>query len=616
MPKYPLLLKTLILCSGMFFVRRNLNAQQKPASPNQLVSSSKADTWIAMDDLGRTTSIDNKGGEILKDKFVGMFYFTWQGSHGYDTPRSQPDQGVLNKLSTDTLSPYDLSKLIEANPESPKYGPIGAFHYWSEPYFGYYLPDDEWIIRKHAQMLSDAGVDVIILDVTNGFTYLPIVKKIGDTYRKLRAEGISTPYIAFIVNSAPKKTVDKLFTEFYQKGLYKDLWFTWKGKALLLAPSEELSDQEKAFFTLRQSWAWTKNQKWFGNGKDKWPWLDHTPQNFGWHESPAKAEEISVTTAEHPISNIGRSFHNGEEPAKKTPSKGLYFQEQWKRALEVNPEFVFVTGWNEWVAQRFDDGKAKDMMGKSIKKGETYFVDQYSPEYSRDIEPMKGGFNDNYYYQLIEEVRKFKGSRMVTRFSDFTSIKIDGDFKDWKDVKSIFYDDLGDTYHRNHPGFGRIKSYINNSGRNDIIETKIATDRNNIFFYVKTAEAITKPSDINWMNLLLSIAPKNKESWQGFNFVLNRNIKNHQTSIEKLDASANPKEHKWVGLRQKGNEMEISIPKKDLGISNPNFVIDFKWTDNIPLGDPMKWLDTGDAAPNARFKYRYIFNAGHNNPKK
>ncbi len=38
-------------------------------------------------------------------------------------------------------------------------GPAHAMHHWGEPYLGYYVSNDEWVIRKHAQMLSDAGVD-------------------------------------------------------------------------------------------------------------------------------------------------------------------------------------------------------------------------------------------------------------------------------------------------------------------------------------------------------------------------------------------------------------------------------------------------------------------------
>ena len=107
-----------------------------------------------------------------------------------------------------------------------------------------------------------------------------------------------------------------------------------------------------------------EGQEWFGDGKDKWPWLDHTPQNYGWHESKDAPEQISVAIAEHPMSNIGRSFHDGKEPEVKQSGKGLYFEEQWKRAMEVDPEFVFVTGWNEWVAMRFDDGRSSNFLEK------------------------------------------------------------------------------------------------------------------------------------------------------------------------------------------------------------------------------------------------------------
>jgi hypothetical protein len=132
------------------------------------VSSVKADTWVATDSLGRKVVIDARGGHIRKDRFVGIFYFVWHGALGYDRqlpPRA--DEGIQPKLPSDTVSPYDNTKLLAANPDNPKWGPVSAMHYWGEPWFGYYLTDDEWVIRKHAQLLSDAGVDVILLDATN-----------------------------------------------------------------------------------------------------------------------------------------------------------------------------------------------------------------------------------------------------------------------------------------------------------------------------------------------------------------------------------------------------------------------------------------------------------------
>ena len=381
----------LFLVSGTYTV----NAQ-KSSSP--LVSEQWADTWSATDDLERTLPRNKATGNLKKDKFVGIFYFTWLGAHGHDRhTKPLPDEGVHPKTASDTLSPYDITKILKENPENPEYGPVLAFHHWGEPYFGYYLTNDEWVIMKHAQLLSDAGIDVIVFDVTNALAYLPQVNTICEVFSRLEKQGWAVPKIAFLTNTKHVETTGKIYNGFYKKGRYKDLWFHWKGKPLLMGNKEGLNAELANFFNFRRSWAWTEGQEWFGDGEDKWPWLDHYPQNYGWHDAPDKPEQIVVSTAQHPISNIGRSFHKGRQPHPDSiqTGKGLFFDEQWKRALEVDPEFIFITGWNEWVAMRFNEGKAKNMMGKPIKDGETYFVDQYNAEFSRDIEPMKGGFKYN-----------------------------------------------------------------------------------------------------------------------------------------------------------------------------------------------------------------------------
>ena len=139
---------------------------------------------------------------------------------------------------------------------------------------------------------------------------------------------------------------------------------------------------------------------------------------------------------------------------------------------------------------RFNDGKAKFFLGKPIKTGETYFVDLYNEEFSRDAEPMKGGFQDNYYYQMVDNIRNYKGTRRIPVYNNYYSIKIDGNFKDWEEVKPVFHDDKDDTFHRHHPGYGRIKEYINNTGRNDIIKVKVAVE-DDYAFYVESSQTIT-----------------------------------------------------------------------------------------------------------------------------
>jgi len=551
-----------------------------------------ADTWVATDGLGRTVANHPATGGVKTGKAVGIFYFLWLGQHGR------------------TL--YDNSVLLAENPADPKYGSPGTYHFWGQPLFGYYQADEEFVIRKHAQMLADAGVDVMIMDVTNAITYPKVYLAVCKVLTEMRTAGMKTPAIAFLANSKSERVVQTLYDDFYSKNLYPDLWFKWKGKPLLLAPEKGIKPEAKAFFTLRQSWAWSQPRGWFGDGHDKWTWVDNYPQKAGWHDAPDKPEEISVATAQHPISNIGRSFHDGKEPPADqiSPEKGLCFAEQWKRALEVDPEFVFITGWNEWIAQRFisKDGNPS-FLGKKLEKGGTFFVDQYNHEFSRDIEPMKGGHGDNYYYQMIDNIRRFKGTRELPAISP-KPITLDGKFDDWKEVEPEFHDTIGDPVHRDAEGYDKVTRYTNSTGRNDLVAAKVAYDGDNIYSYVRTKETISASTDPNWMMLFIDADHNAKTGWLGYDFVVNR------TGVGKTKTTmqhhAGGKGYQWeastgVQYRVTGNEMELSIPRSALGIKTLPATIDFKWTDNIQqTGDPSDFTLNGDVAPNDRFNFRAV----------
>ena len=563
-----------------------------PASPTPAVAwDTFSDTWVATDALGRSLPTATEVGAPRAGKYVGIFYFLWLEGNA---------------------PVYDLTKILADNPANPAYGPKGAFHFWGEPLFGYYRMDDEFVIRKHAQMLSDAGVDVIIFDVTNGLLYEHTYLAICRVYAAMRREGQRTPQIAFIAHAKNDRVVKDLSQKFYGKNLYADLWFQWKGKPLLLSPPEGLTPAETNFFTIRQSWAWTKAGGWFGNGRDKWPWLDHTPQGFGWHESPQRPEQVAVATAEHPIGNIGRSFANGQQPPPGETASGVgrYFGEQWQRALAVNPEFVFVTGWNEWVAQRFiNEGNHIKLAGRKLAVGETYFVDQYSEEFSRDIEPMTGGHGDNYYYQLANYIRRYKGVRSVPPVES-QPIQLDGKFDDWRDVTPEFRDAVGDPVFRDHPGWKGQPRFSNLTGRNDIVAVKVSRDATNYYFYVRTAAPLTPPGDPHWMLLFIDVDHNAKTGWLGYDFVVNRTkVQSGTTTLERNVGGT----YQWgapvtVQFRYAGNEMELALPRAALGLTNESATIDFKWADNIQeTGDWSDFTLNGDAAPDDRFNYHAIF---------
>lgn len=562
--------------------------------PKAMFRDTQSDTWSAMDALNRELPGNAECGLPRSGKFVGVFYFLWQ--------HKQHDTGL-----------FDNTKLIAADPVSPKYGSKHAFHWWGEPQMGYYYMNDAFVIRKHAQMLTDAGVDVIFFDVTNALTYDENLLAVCRVFTEIRKTGRTTPQIAFLANTNHTETVQHLYNTFYAKGLYSELWFQWKGKPLLLSPSEGLSAEVLNFFTMRQSWAWTDPNGWFKDGKDKWPWIDHHPQNPGWHSDQKKPEQLSVSVAQHPISYIGRSFHDGKQPPQPTPDLGICFAEQWRRALAVDPEFIFITGWNEWIAMRFvNEGTehVDSFLGRPIKQGDSYFVDQFDQEFSRDIEPMKGGHGDNYYYQMVANIRRFKGVRPHQRASAPKSIHIGRGFRQWTDVHPAFLDDIGDTVHRNAPAWGGSGTYVNTTGRNDFDTMKVSRDDQNLYFYVKTVESITSPVGANWMNLFLNTDGNPKTGWEGYDFAVRRATLNGK---EVYALCKNGGGWKWEVVAEvhcivAGKQMQFALPRKALGLeaSRGALRFEFKWADNVPdTGNILDFMDMGDVAPNGRFNYHF-----------
>ncbi len=548
------------------------------------------DTWVATDGLGRSLPTHAGTGDLKLNRTAGIFYFLWNEGQ--------------NPI-------YDLTKIMAADPVNPAYGPPGSFHHWGEPLLGYYRQDDVFVLHKHMQMLSDAGIDVLFLDVTNALTYDPVRDRLCGVLSSMRAAGQKVPQIAFLANSSSARTVEHLYQTFYRPGRFRENWFQWLGKPLILTPPDGLSEAVKSFFTIRHSWAWTKGQAWFGDGRDRWPWLDHTPQTPGWTESPDRPEQIVVCSAEHPVSNIGRSFHDGRQPppGEWRTAQGLYFEEQWKRALEAAPPFVFITGWNEWVAQRFIDERGDlSMAGRKLKPGETYFVDQFSEEYSRDIEPMKGGFGDAYFYQMVANIRRYKGTRPLSVVNNFP-VKIDGEFAGWKAAIPEYRDTLGDTVLRDHSGWQGQPAFVDHTARNDLAVAKVTTDADSLFFYIRSRAPLTAPA-ADWMQLCLDTDANPATGWLGYDFIVNRRtVKGGRSTLEKFisDGTSLPVAAE-IPIAWTNNELELSIPRAALKLAADADHCDFKWFDNIPAGGPAAAFTLhGDTAPNDRFNYRAAF---------
>lgn len=252
-------------------------------------------------------------------------------------------------------------------------------------------------------------------------------------------------------------------------------------------------------------------------------------------------------------------------------------QEQWDYALQRDPELIFVTGWNEWVAMRL-----KSFNGY---KAPVVFVDLFDVEHSRDIEPMKGGYGDDYYYQLISNVRKFKGMEKP-------------------DTSGIYTDYRGDTMHRDHPGWGDELRYTNKQGRNDIIAASVTHDEKTVRFSVETAAPLTKPEGDSWMLLLIDIDRDHSTGWEGYDFILNR------LGSGTLEKNCGGWQWKQIGtcdVKMGESELTLSVPREALLKESKILDFEFKWIDNLNRpGDIMDFYTCGDAAPGERFNYRFF----------
>ena len=559
---------------------------KKPKSSNKNPQNYASASWTAKyGDDGRQLDFEEYP-RSRKNKHIAIFYCMWHGAHGYDDGSGYTPNETTPPKPTDVNTPYDITKILEKNPDNPQFGPWHVFHHWGEPYLGYYVANDKWVFKKHAQMLTDIGVDTLVIDATNGFHYIPNVKVLCEAFMEVRKNKGKTPQIVFLLNSGADRVFRELCEQFYMAyPEFEELWFKWEGKPLILVPEGMDYGPMIENFTVRNSW-FASGGDWFKDGKNKWPWGDYFPQNAGWSDN-SKSEACALMPATHPTTGIGRSYRGGPHSyqisSPEESKEGIYFHMQMQRALELDPDIVIVTGWNEFIMQRYEPNPNGDVfLGRPTKPGDSIFVDGYTHEYSRDIEPVRGGIGDVYYYYLADFIRRYKGVKPITPTKVRHEIKVDGEFADWQSVRNIYRDDKGDTEHRDHYGYGySLGRLVNKTGRNDIVQTRITTDGENLYFYVKTDEDITPSTDDSWMRLFISTDSR-KSGWEGFSYAINTGKKSDgKTMLQKSDGGWNWQDVKEVKYRVAGNEMEVAIPLSSLGITNKNyFEIDFKWIDN------------------------------------
>ena len=219
---------------------------------------------------------------------------------------------------------------------------------------------------------------------------------------------------------------------------------------------------------------------------------------------------------------------------------------------------------------------------------------------------MIGGHEDSYYYQLIANIRRFKGTSQPEKGAAKT-ITIDGSFNDWKDVTPVFYDTVSDPVQRNCRGWGKDVVYVNETGRNDLVEARVSYDKDNLYFYLKFKDSIKGDfTSQNWISLLLDVDEDAKTGNKGNDFIVASNgetfvlTKTGETTL--IKDSAKP-----IKFKLGDKELELALPRSAINLVKPDLSFRFKWTDGVDaLGDWSAFTTDGDAAPNDRYYYRFV----------
>ena len=573
------------------------------------------DDLVATDALGRTLPSYEEAGGVRENHYVGLFYWLWHGD-----------------LRNNSQEEWDYN-VTESNKRDPgrtdwQY----ADYYWAKPELGYYRSDDRYVLQKHLNLFCLLGIDFLYLDFTNNLRDTEALKVFLEVIQDFRRRGYDPPRLVPFFNSGrdgvgkdkPYSYLETYYNMFVKDGRYADCWFIYEGKPLIFSPekhpdNEELNDA----FTWRRMWA-----DFGAEDKERWRFFDnYTRGPRGPHpayDSEGRLEQMVISKGlGAPIWGIMK-YGGGSSTTTFAPtydamlldpqntSRGLFFEEQAEQAFRYEPPILCITGWNEWKAGAWPASEARadakmKFRGVPVQVGTYYFVDEFNEEFNRDFEPEENPqYSDNFYYQLAAFIRKYKGMNPPQAVSKSKTIHLQKGFAQWDRVRPVFRDYEGEFRSRDNAGAPKGTHYTNDTGRNDIVESRVTYDARNLYFYVRTSDDITSWQDRNWMLLYID-ADKNKETgWEGYDYVVNMEVKSDGETTLKQRVDNGWKTISSCPYRVEGTQMQIAVPRDGIGLDKEKPSFYFHWADNIQEADSIReFFLNGDSAPERRYNYYY-----------
>lgn len=600
---YYTLLLSVILISGS--CKKNIPGESIPVQTAPgLEEFSSVNNIVGVDQFGRSF---NAISSIKEDKQVGLFFWLWIG---------QPYASGIYDASRILSLPGGLDLLTNPLNQDERVSPGGQAHFWGEPVWGYYNSEDAWVIRKQIEMLTIAGIDFIFFDATNSFIYKNVYERILQVISEYQAAGWSPPKIVFYTHSKSFQTVRELYRDLYKPGLYAETWYKVNGKPMIIAYTDPTDDLNEAVSrgdeTYKPGVLSGEILNFFHFKRPQWPSDPVYPDGFPWIEwifpQPLHNGIMNVTVASHP--SVPMSFSltkglvnwgRGWDPDTKTNNpqqvdQGSFFQRQWDHALMTDPDMISIGGWNEWIAY------------KQIYWDEFVLVDAVNKEYSRDIEPMKGGYEDAFYIQMVKNIRKYKGAGKAEKSGIRKTININGEVKQWNDVPAIGVNMHKVPNRRDNTSATPGIVYRKPATENHITDIKVTHDDINIYFFVRTKSNFTSSTGkSDWLNILVGTSEPELKNWESYEYLLGQKFQDGIATVGKLNSDFTTTASGAARYVQKDNILQIECSKEALGINSSNKFY-FKVATGVEdPSDIMSYYTSGISLPIGRLSYLYEF---------
>jgi len=357
----------------------------------------------------------------------GIYYALWH------CPESRVNLGH---------DPYDVTKILSGKGD---WGPVGAWHWHGKPALGYYcLSKDDSVLSKHAEMLRDAGIDFVYLDITNwgvvaasdrvNEMILQPLERLLPVWSKVPGAPKVVPWFPLTANAdVPDAVLARM-----EK--YPGMRFMFKGKPLILVvdnsvfvpDSARIAALEKKY-TVRKMWA-DITQKTSNWSFQQWCY-EPSPYSHAFLASAGarecnqlywtgyNGEAISVSSAYQGYGSPDGFISDRRYGVPKLG--GRTFVQQFKTLLKYpDVPIALLSTWNEWLAIRFCyspiQQSAAGCKTDIVPDGENNrgFVDEYNADYNKDLEPAADGYGDFYYRLMKHCIAKFKNGRQPCAVSD------------------------------------------------------------------------------------------------------------------------------------------------------------------------------------------------------